>query len=98
MKRRSKQGKSLVRLDEYDPASNSWRSRADLPQPLDHIAVVVANGKLYLLTPNHDSADAYNQCKDLVASMVEVTGTVMERSGMMGLDVTDVKAADAVAK
>ena len=27
-----------------------------------------------------------------------LTGTVMERSGMMGLDVTDVKAADAVAK
>jgi len=62
------------------------------------IGLLAANGKLYLLTPNHDSADAYNQCKDLVASMVEVTGTVMERSGMMGLDVTDVKAADAVAK
>ena len=62
------------------------------------IGLLAANGKLYLLTPNHDNADAYNHCKDMVASMVEVTGTSMERSGMLGLDVTDVKAAEAAAK
>ena len=62
------------------------------------IGLLAANGKLYLLTPNHDNADAYNHFKDMVASMVEVTGTSMERSGMLGLDVTDVKAAEAAAK
>src|SRR5436190_22033003 len=43
----SKQGKSLTRLDEYDPATDRWRERAAMPQPLDHIAVAVVNGKLY---------------------------------------------------
>src|SRR5213082_3714974 len=43
----SKQGKSVTRLDEYDPATDRWRLRADLPQPLDHLGVAVVNGKLY---------------------------------------------------
>jgi N-acetylneuraminic acid mutarotase len=43
----SKMGKSNTRLDEYDPETDRWRSRADMPQPLDHIAVAVVNGKLY---------------------------------------------------
>jgi len=43
----SKQGKSLTRLDEYDPVTDRWRERAPLPQPLDHIGVAVVNGKLY---------------------------------------------------
>src|SRR4051812_32899182 len=43
----SDKGKSMTRLDEYDPATDRWRSLADMPQPLDHIAVAVLNGKLY---------------------------------------------------
>lgn len=43
----SKQGKSMTRLDEYDPATDRWRVLAAMPQPLDHIAVAVVNGKLY---------------------------------------------------
>src|SRR5437899_8125538 len=43
----SKQGKSMTRLDEYDPATDRWRERAPLPQPLDHAGVAAVNGKLY---------------------------------------------------
>ncbi|MEA2903700.1 MAG: hypothetical protein QOI12_1087 [Alphaproteobacteria bacterium] len=43
----SKLAKSLTRLDEYDPATDRWRERAALPQPLDHLGVAVVNGKLY---------------------------------------------------
>ena len=53
---------------------------------------------LYLITMNHDSADAYNQCKDLASAMVEVTGVVSERNGVKAIDVTAVKAAAAAAK
>src|SRR2546423_1780547 len=43
----SKLGKSLTRLDEYDPLTDRWRERASLPQPLDHLGIAVVNGKLY---------------------------------------------------
>src|SRR5262245_8786493 len=43
----SKQGKSMTRLDEYDPVSDRWQARAPLPQPLDHLGVAVINDKLY---------------------------------------------------
>ena len=40
-------GKSNNRLDEYDPLTDRWRTRAPMPLPLDHIAVEVVNDKLY---------------------------------------------------
>ena len=43
----SQNGKSMDRLDEYDPATDRWRSRAPMPQPLDHLGVAVVNDKLY---------------------------------------------------
>ena len=43
----SQNGKSMDRLDEYDPATDRWRSRAPMPQPLDHLGVAVVNNKLY---------------------------------------------------
>jgi hypothetical protein len=54
--------------------------------------LLTAEGKLYLLTLNHDDPDPYNQCKDLAAQTVEVTGTLMQRNGVMALDVSGVKA------
>src|SRR5215831_6689946 len=59
----SKQGKSLTRLDEYDPATDGWREHSPMPQPLDHLAVAVANGKLYTFggfaaTVHQGAADA----------------------------------------
>lgn len=55
------------------------------------------NGKLYLLTLNHDNADPFNKCKDMMATTVVVTGVVSERAGMKAIDVTDVKASAAAA-
>jgi hypothetical protein len=54
--------------------------------------LLTAEGKLYLLTLNHEDPDPYNQCKDLAAQTVEVTGTLMQRNGVMALDVSGVKA------
>lgn len=51
-------------------------------------------GVLYLLTPNHDNPDAYNKLKDMAAKTVAVTGMVMERNGMKGIDVTAYKAPE----
>jgi len=33
--------------DEYDPTTNQWHPEAPLPGPRDHLAVAVANGKIY---------------------------------------------------
>jgi len=55
--------------------------------------LLTADGKLYLLTLNHDNPDPFNQCKDMAAQTVVVSGTLMQRSGVMALDVSSVKAA-----
>ncbi len=34
---------------QYDPANDSWRTRAPLPRSLDHIGSVELNGKIYLI-------------------------------------------------
>lgn len=57
------------------------------------MGLLTADGKLYLLTLNHDNGDAYNQCKTMMSQHVEVTGTVAVKAGMKGIDVTAVKAA-----
>lgn len=35
--------------DEFDPASNTWRSRAAIPRGLNHVAAVGFNGRVYAL-------------------------------------------------
>ena len=59
------------------------------------MGLLTADGKLYLITMNHDSPDAYNACKAMAAKQVEATGFVLERSGMVALDLVSVKAAAA---
>lgn len=39
----------LGTVDEYDPASNTWRQRAPMPTPRNHAAVGVVNGKIYVI-------------------------------------------------
>src|SRR5438093_11455100 len=56
------------------------------------MGLLTAKGELYLLTLNHDNPDPYNDCKSMAASMVHVTGTVMRRSGILAIDVSEVKA------
>jgi hypothetical protein len=61
------------------------------------MGLLTADNKLYILTLDHDNADPYNQAKDMMSAMVEVTGTVGERNGTKIIDVTAVKAAATAA-
>src|SRR5256885_3364032 len=36
-------------VEEYDPATNSWRPRAPLPTPRNHATAGVVNGKVYVI-------------------------------------------------
>jgi hypothetical protein len=62
------------------------------------LMLMTKDGKTMLLTPNHDSPDAYNQLKTMAGSMATVTGTLAERGGIKGIDVTAVAAATGAAK
>lgn len=61
------------------------------------MGLLTSQGALYLLTLNHDNPDPYNQLKEMAGKTVAVTGTVIERSGMKGIDVTGVKVVAAAA-
>ncbi len=63
------------------------------------LMLLTKEGRAILLTPNHDNPDAYGTLKTLAGSMAVVTGTLNERGGVRGIDVTGAKAAvAAVAK
>jgi hypothetical protein len=55
------------------------------------MGLLTGDGKLYLLTLNHDKADPYNSAKKMAAEQVTVTGMMSERNGMKSLSVDDVK-------
>ena len=40
---------SVGAVEEYDPATNSWRSRAALPTPRNHAVGAAVNGKIYVI-------------------------------------------------
>lgn len=40
---------SVGTVEEYDPASNSWRERGAMPTPRNHAAIGAVNGKLYVI-------------------------------------------------
>jgi hypothetical protein len=61
------------------------------------MGLLTSKGKLYLLTMSHDNADPYNKCKDWAAKQVAVTGVVIARAGMTGLEVHDAKPASATS-
>jgi hypothetical protein len=56
------------------------------------MGLLTADGKLYLITMDHESADPYNALKNMAGKQVEVTGVVSERGGMRGIDGTAAKA------
>ena len=62
------------------------------------MGLLTSDGTLYLLTMNHDNADPYNELKTMAGKMVSVTGMVMTRSGMKGIEVASYKAAETAAK
>ncbi len=59
------------------------------------MGLLTADGKLYLLTLDHDNGDPYNKCKDWASKQVTVTGPVSERAGMRSIDVTAAQLAAA---
>ena len=59
------------------------------------MGILTSKGSLYLVTLNHDNADPYNKLKTMAGQKVTVVGTVSERSGMKGIDVTEIKTATA---
>jgi hypothetical protein len=59
------------------------------------MGLLTADGKLYLLTVNHDNPDAFNQAKGMAAKQVEATGYLIERAGMKAIDLVAIKAASA---
>jgi len=61
------------------------------------MGVLTSKGTLYLLTMNHDNADPYNQLKEMAGKTVSVTGTVMARGGMKGIDVSESRPATSAA-
>jgi len=61
------------------------------------LMLLTKDGKAILLTPNHDNPDAYGQLKTMAGSMATVTGTLAERGGVKGIDVTGVTAVAATS-
>jgi hypothetical protein len=61
------------------------------------MGLLTADGSLYLITLDHENADPYNALKNMAGKTVTVTGTVMTRNGMKGIDVTEAKEAAAAA-
>jgi len=59
------------------------------------MGLLTADGRLFLITLDHDDADPYNKCKDLAAKQVKLTGVVSDRAGMHAIDVTAVALASA---
>ena len=62
------------------------------------MGLLTSDGTLYLLTMNHDNADPYNELKTMAGKMVSVTGMVMTRSGMKGIEAASYKVAETAAK
>jgi hypothetical protein len=61
------------------------------------MGLLTSDGTVYLLTLNHDNPDPYNKLKSLAGKTVSVTGPVMTRGGMKGIDVSSVRSAVAKA-
>lgn len=62
------------------------------------LMLLTKDGKAILLTPPHDNVDAYNQVKAMAGTMAVITGTLSERSGVRGIEVTGCTAAAAASK
>ena len=55
------------------------------------MGLLTGHGALYILTMNHDNPDPYNKLKKMAGKTVVVTGKVMTRGGMKGIDVAGFK-------
>ncbi len=55
------------------------------------MGLLTADGKLYLLTESHDSADPYIAAKAMAADQITVTGQVFEKDGIKAIEVKEIK-------
>jgi hypothetical protein len=51
------------------------------------MGLLTSKGVLYVLTMNHDNADAFNEVKEYAGGQVKITGPVAMRSGTRSLQV-----------
>lgn len=58
-------------FDEYNPATNTWRTLPNAPRARDHFQAAVVNGKLYLAGGRRSSAST-NQTFELTVPQVDV--------------------------
>ena len=42
-------GTNMATVEEYDPASDTWAKKADLPNLRSHVATQVVDGKIYAI-------------------------------------------------
>ena len=61
-------------------------------------SVLTAEGKLYLLLPDHGDQAPFEQAKAAVAQTVTVSGPTSEKGGLNAITVKQVKVAAAPAK
>lgn len=57
------------------------------------MGLLTSNGTLYLVTLDHDNADPYVTLKDKAGKTVSITGELLTRSGMKGIEATSVHLA-----
>jgi hypothetical protein len=56
------------------------------------MGLLTSKGTLYVLTMNHDKADAFNQAKKFAGDKVKVTGPVSMKNATRAIEVNDVVA------
>jgi len=59
------------------------------------MGLLTADNKLYLMTMSHEDAEPFNKAKEMAAKMVEITGPVHERDGMLSIEVTSLSPVKA---
>ncbi len=79
-------------VEEYDPKTDTWRSRAALPTPRNHHAAAAVNGKIYVIggrigaafitsASNTDIVEAYDPATDTWSKPLERMPTPRSASG-----------------
>src|SRR5882762_2164639 len=57
------------------------------------MGLLTSNGTLYLVTLDHDNADPYNNLKSMAGKNATVTGELLTRSGVKGIEASTVQLA-----
>src|SRR5438034_5336522 len=81
---------SVGTVEEYDPASNTWRPRSSMPTPRNHAAVGVVNGKIYVIGGRVGAA-FISLASDV--SLVEVYDPVTDTWGTPGARMPTTRSA-----